>query len=111
MTSSTRILVTTLLTLFCLLIAAVAGDIGTVLSYNGAVFGTPVCYIAPAMMYVVLPYAHMRLEPPVSKITWVFSAATAMFGAVFAVLGVVVVSNHQSDSDTLSALKSLPLVS
>eukprot|EP00931_Biecheleriopsis_adriatica_P050878 TRINITY_DN29489_c0_g1_i2.p1 TRINITY_DN29489_c0_g1~~TRINITY_DN29489_c0_g1_i2.p1 ORF type:complete len:434 (+),score=64.92 TRINITY_DN29489_c0_g1_i2:41-1303(+) len=55
MTPTMRICLATSLTLFCLGVAAAAGSLGTVLTYNGSVFGTPVCFIAPAAMYLMLP--------------------------------------------------------
>lgn len=90
MSSSLRIMLTTALTALCLGLAAAAGDIGVVLAYNGSVFGTPVCYIAPAIMYLRLPRQHQKRR---WRALCILSAGA---GLVFGLLGVLVVSVNAS---------------
>jgi len=86
MTTTTRIIVSTVATGLCFLMAACAGDIGIVLAYNGSVFGTPVCYIAPAVMYLGLPRHEQRMPVRISSIL------CAIAGVAFGVLGVIEVT-------------------
>jgi len=91
MTWRLRLALSTVLSGICLLLGAAAGDdLGTVLDYNGAVFGIPVCYIAPPVMYLKLPRAVQRRR-------WrLFCFLSAALGAFLALLGVIAVSKQQA---------------
>lgn len=54
-TSVSRAIVATFLTALCLGVAVVAKEIDIVLAYNGSVFATPMCFVAPPIMYLCLP--------------------------------------------------------
>jgi len=87
--TSSRIAVATTLCLCCLLLAVAVNNFGTVLAYNGAVFGTPVCYVAPAVMYNYLP-KHKQTQ------CWhVACWSCAILGVLFSILGVIVVTLNQ----------------
>lgn len=86
MTRGVRLASTTGLTAFCLGTALLARNIGVVLDYNGAVFGTPVCYIAPPAMYLCLPRSAQTAK------FRALSIVCAALGVVFGIMGVVVVS-------------------
>lgn len=83
MTPLVRIVLTTMLTALVLGLAAAAGDIGVVLTYSGSVFGTPVCYILPGAMFLLLPRPQRRGWRALCLIC-------VIAGAIFGVLGVVV---------------------
>merc|ERR1712063_142935 len=88
-TTILRIGVASITCLLCLLVAATVDDVGTVVAYNGAVFGTPVCYIVPCVMYTFLP-TEIQSRP------WYFACVTcAILGVLFSILGVVVVTFDQ----------------
>eukprot|EP00434_Breviolum_minutum_P025660 symbB.v1.2.022675.t1/scaffold1992.1/size93445/6 len=55
-----RTMAATCLTAICLGVAVVAKQIDTVLAYNGSVFATPVCFVAPPLMYLCLPRQSRR---------------------------------------------------
>mmetsp|Transcript_34133 Transcript_34133/g.79629 ORF Transcript_34133/g.79629 Transcript_34133/m.79629 type:complete len:439 (+) Transcript_34133:30-1346(+) len=84
MTRLWRIAISTALTAFCLGVAVAADQISTVLAYNGSVFATPTCFIAPAIMYLRLPRQSQ------SKTWRVLCVLSAVAGAAFAILGIVV---------------------
>mmetsp|Transcript_42333 Transcript_42333/g.78867 ORF Transcript_42333/g.78867 Transcript_42333/m.78867 type:complete len:443 (-) Transcript_42333:60-1388(-) len=90
MTRLWRIAMATVLTAFCLGIAVVAKEIGTVLAYNGSVFATPICFIIPTLMYICLPRQSR------SKSWSVFSALSALAGAFFALLGIAITLRSSS---------------
>merc|ERR1740123_1317216 len=79
MTTVVRVATTTGLTALCLSLAYVCGDVGVVLAYNGSVFGTPVCYVVPAVMYMCLPRGSQAWRR--------CCLLTAVAGAGFGVLG------------------------
>merc|ERR1719384_2370911 len=84
-TTSVRVATATGLTAGCLSLATVSGDIGIVLAYNGSIFGTPVCYVIPAVMYAFLPSGDQ--SPTWRRLCLLSSAA----GLAFGVLGVFTV--------------------
>eukprot|EP00933_Yihiella_yeosuensis_P079583 TRINITY_DN9260_c4_g1_i2.p1 TRINITY_DN9260_c4_g1~~TRINITY_DN9260_c4_g1_i2.p1 ORF type:complete len:382 (-),score=31.85 TRINITY_DN9260_c4_g1_i2:178-1323(-) len=87
MTRQLRLFLSTALTALVLGIAVAADNVGVVLAYNGSVFGTPVCFIAPAVMYLWGVPRERR------RVTWTSAALfCAVAGVVFALLGVVSVS-------------------
>mmetsp|Transcript_101904 Transcript_101904/g.328721 ORF Transcript_101904/g.328721 Transcript_101904/m.328721 type:complete len:93 (-) Transcript_101904:105-383(-) len=67
------------------------GVVGTVLAYNGSIFGTPICYIAPALMYLRLPKASQ-------KPLWRYSSLLcAVLGIGFGIFGIITVTiNHDN---------------
>jgi len=87
MTGRVRVGLSTALTAFCLGTALVSGgNISAVLAFNGSVFGTPVCYIAPAIMY-------MRTPKRSQHRAWAaFAVVCAVAGIAFGVLGLAVVT-------------------
>lgn len=84
MTRLWRIAISTALTAFGFGVAVAADQISTVLAYNGSVFATPTCFIAPAIMYLRLPRQSQ------SKSWRVLCVLSAVAGAAFAILGIVV---------------------
>jgi len=90
MSALVRIGLTSVLVLLCLGLALLAGgDLGTVLAYNGSIFGTPICYVAPALMYLRLPKASQ-------KPLWRYSSLLcAVLGIGFGIFGIITVTiNH-----------------
>eukprot|EP00756_Hemistasia_phaeocysticola_P022361 Hpha_TRINITY_DN15829_c1_g14::TRINITY_DN15829_c1_g14_i1::g.191223::m.191223 len=83
--------ITTVLTGICLGVAVAAGDPGPVLDYNGSVFGTPVCYIAPPTLYLMMPRDKQS--------SWLRAGSVLCIiaGIAFAALGVVEVTLQQID--------------
>eukprot|EP01065_Artemidia_motanka_P019725 TRINITY_DN2353_c0_g1_i4.p1 TRINITY_DN2353_c0_g1~~TRINITY_DN2353_c0_g1_i4.p1 ORF type:complete len:440 (+),score=191.74 TRINITY_DN2353_c0_g1_i4:86-1405(+) len=93
LTTARRVGLSTLLTAAALGIAVAAGDPGPVLDYNGSVFGTPVCYVAPPALYLMLPRKQQSASLRYGSIV------CAAVGVVFAVLGVVEVTLEQVKGD------------
>merc|ERR1712216_460749 len=60
-TRRVQIPVATVLTALCLLLALICRNVTTALAYNGAVFGTPVCFVLPVLMYMNLPRQNSRV--------------------------------------------------
>ncbi|CAE8660059.1 unnamed protein product, partial [Polarella glacialis] len=86
MTRSLRLTLSTALTALCLGVGEAVGDISTVLAYNGSVFGTPVCFLVPAIMYLMLPRE-------TQKGFWRASCILcAIAGIAFGLLGIWVVA-------------------
>merc|ERR1712194_447308 len=82
----TEVLVATALSVLCLVVALAAGNVAVVLAYNGSVFGTPVCYVLPTVMYLHMPRCNQTQA-------WrIFSMVCATIGVSFGILGIVVVS-------------------
>lgn len=86
LTTKTQVPVATALVGFCLAVAEAANDMGVVFSYMGAVFGTPVCYVAPMVMYLYMP---LSKQTPFWR---TFSMACSTTGVALGVLGVIVVT-------------------
>eukprot|EP00927_Polykrikos_kofoidii_P002191 TRINITY_DN10859_c0_g1_i1.p1 TRINITY_DN10859_c0_g1~~TRINITY_DN10859_c0_g1_i1.p1 ORF type:complete len:437 (-),score=61.57 TRINITY_DN10859_c0_g1_i1:77-1387(-) len=83
MTPTVRIAVSTILSAFCLSVAMLSGDVGVVTAYNGSVFGIPVCFIAPPVMYLCLPRQYQQPK-------WrTFCIVCTGIGAFFVVFGIV----------------------
>lgn len=93
MTRRLRVLLSTVLSGIVLVLGIAAGDsLGTVLDYTGAIFGTPVCFVAPAVIYLCMPRVQQQKR-------WrAFCLVSSVAGAVLALLGVVAVSMTQSSS-------------
>ncbi|CAJ1384642.1 unnamed protein product [Effrenium voratum] len=78
-----RVMVATSLSAICLGVATVAKEIGTVLAYNGSVFATPVCFVAPPLMYLCLPRQSRQA-------CWsILCILSAFAGTAFGLYGVV----------------------
>ncbi|CAK8992293.1 unnamed protein product [Durusdinium trenchii] len=88
-TTVSRVTVATILTAICLGVAAVAKEIGTVLAYNGSVFATPVCFVAPPMMYLCLPRQFRRR--PLNLLCLI----SAFAGLAFGLFGFIVALRSQ----------------
>eukprot|EP00811_Abedinium_folium_P034048 NODE_6964_length_1621_cov_6.056894.p1 GENE.NODE_6964_length_1621_cov_6.056894~~NODE_6964_length_1621_cov_6.056894.p1 ORF type:complete len:425 (-),score=77.76 NODE_6964_length_1621_cov_6.056894:169-1443(-) len=84
-----RIMMSTILCAGVLSVAVLGGTFGTVLDYNGSLFGTPVCYIAPALMYLRLPRCAQERSWRMLCVTF------GVLGALFAVLGTFIVTRQQ----------------
>lgn len=85
-TTFVRITLTTVLTGTCLGVGLAVGNLSKVLDLNGSIFGTPVCYVAPAAMYLFLP----RREERKGGSCRLFSRVCVILGVVFGLLGVYV---------------------
>eukprot|EP00927_Polykrikos_kofoidii_P002192 TRINITY_DN10859_c0_g2_i1.p1 TRINITY_DN10859_c0_g2~~TRINITY_DN10859_c0_g2_i1.p1 ORF type:complete len:451 (-),score=66.04 TRINITY_DN10859_c0_g2_i1:9-1361(-) len=91
MTPAVRITVSTILSAFCLSVAMLSGDVGVVSAYSGSVFGTPVCFIIPPVMYLCLPRQYQQPK-------WrAFCIVCTGLGAFFFAFGIY--------STTMSVLK------
>jgi len=86
LTLRTQIVLATVLSGFCLLVAVLLKDISLILAYNGSVFGTPVCYIVPMVMYLFMPLSGQTSKGKAFSITCV------IIGSLFGILGIVVVT-------------------
>lgn len=86
LTTKTQVPVATALVGLCLAVAEVAGDMGVVFAYAGSVFGTPICYVMPMVMYLYMPRSK---QTPFWRL---FSIACSITGVALGVLGVVVVT-------------------
>merc|ERR1719277_1006607 len=76
-----RIALATLLTGLCLIMAEKVGSLNIVMGFNGALFGTPVSYVLPMVMYLTLPREKQ------SRRWRSFSGSCAVIGVLFGLLG------------------------
>jgi len=84
LTPYTQVLVSSFLTFGCLSFALSSGELDKVLEFVGSLFGTPVAYILPMLMYCCMPRDYQ-------KQSWrAFSISCVIIGACFAVLGLTI---------------------
>eukprot|EP01062_Namystynia_karyoxenos_P060414 TRINITY_DN51999_c0_g1_i1.p1 TRINITY_DN51999_c0_g1~~TRINITY_DN51999_c0_g1_i1.p1 ORF type:complete len:455 (+),score=163.23 TRINITY_DN51999_c0_g1_i1:85-1449(+) len=93
LTTARRLLLATALTAVCLGIAVAAGDPGIVLDYNGSVFGTPVCYIFPPVLYLMQPRQNQ------GTLTRYGCMLSVGLGIAFAIFGVFEVTLEKVQGD------------